>query len=66
MSDELKPCPFCGEKTEIAIVEGAMVQEGDSRDDFCMQRWVECQNCGALGPPTDRRVEAVKSWNERR
>lgn len=62
----LKSCPFCGETKDLAIVEGAMVLEGDSRDDFFPQKWVECQNCGALGPPTDRREEAVKSWNERK
>lgn len=62
----LKQCPFCGETKDLAVVEGALVHDDDSRDDFCPQKWVECQNCGALGPPTDRREDAVESWNERK
>jgi Lar family restriction alleviation protein len=61
----LKPCPFCG-KSEAVLAEGAFVAEGEEGDDLFVQKWVECQNCGALGPPTDRREEAAKSWNERK
>lgn len=61
MSEELKPCPFCG-STDIDIVRC---------DDGCcgaLIRWFECCSCGCEKPPdkshpTDN--EAIESWNRR-
>jgi Lar family restriction alleviation protein len=63
---ELKPCPFCGEPEELAVIEAALINEGDSPDDLCFRKYVECQNCGALGPWADRRRAARIGWNERK
>ena len=62
---ELKRCPICGE-AEGVLVEVAMIFPGDSKDDIAFQDRVECQNCGALGPPADTRAYAIKTWNERK
>jgi len=62
----LKPCPFCGETRELVRIESTRVDEGDSYEDLQMEKWVECQNCGAMGPPCDTFKEAVKSWNGRK
>jgi Lar family restriction alleviation protein len=66
MNDKLNPCPFCGELEDLVIVEGAIINEGDSREDLFWRRYVECQNCGAIGPYADNRREARKAWNERK
>ena len=62
----LKPCAFCGEKSELAVIEMARIYEGSSRDNLCWEKVVECQNCGAQGGTADRSAEAVKSWNDRK
>ncbi len=55
MSEELKPCPFCGAKA-------------DMQNDFGVEYWVQCTNldCGA----TDGTVHidpnsAAQRWNRR-
>ena len=57
---KLSRCPFC-ESTNAALVE---FQCGDV--------WVECQDCGAVGPTADivlempdRKAEAIALWNKR-
>ncbi len=52
MSEELKPCPFCG---------GSMQKVKSSG------RWgwfVSCA-CAAVGPSADSRTEAIRAWNRR-
>ena len=60
MTDELKPCPFCGSKAKIVY--------DDSNDDlhFAGVR-VCCQNlsCGAKGVPYFLSYDAIESWNAR-
>lgn len=62
---ELKSCPFCGEKTDIVVVEKIVLDEGDSPEDYTLEDRVECQNCGALGPTADHRTSAREAWNRR-
>lgn len=52
MSEELKPCPFCGGSTQKVKSSG---------------RWgwfVSCA-CAAVGPSADSRDEAIRAWNRR-
>lgn len=49
MSEELKPCPFCG-CHEIDIIEGS---------------WVECHDCRNGTEPLTSRGKAIASWNRR-
>ena len=61
MSDyKLSRCPFC-ESTNAALVEFR-----------CGDVWVECQDCGAVGPTAnvalempDRKAEAIALWSKR-
>ncbi len=54
MSDELKPCLFCGESGDEIHHEhsGAL-------------RWIECGECGARGPEASTEIEATELWNTR-
>lgn len=51
MSEELKPCPFCG--SEKVILQGRMYF------------WVQCKNCLAEIGAQDTEKEAVAQWNRR-
>lgn len=59
MNEELKPCPFCGEKQDIdyGIMTGTM-KEFD---------YVQCQTCGAEihAIHKGRYVNAIEAWNRR-
>ena len=51
MSEELKPCPFCG-TTFLGVQPSGW--------------WVWCENCGAEGPANKHaRDEAITAWNRR-
>ena len=57
--DELKPCPFCGEKAEIYL--------GDSSDGYIKgTQYIEayCNKCGA-SIKARLVAEAIKKWNTR-
>ena len=50
MTDELKPCPFCGGKAEFEKDEG----------------WfVFCEKCGSMTVLFDTKPEAKETWNSR-
>ncbi len=51
MTDELKPCPFCGARDPdwFHVVYGE----------------VNCGNCGAVGPCELTDAEAIAAWNRR-
>lgn len=49
MSEELKPCPFCGCDDIRTHLEWSMI----------------CANCGAEGSLTDSRADAIAAWNRR-
>ena len=57
MSEELKPCPFCGGEARIdSTPYGSKVRI----------YWVLCEDCGAEdGSILDSQKEAKKSWNTR-
>jgi len=51
MSEELKPCPFCG-STNLGFLS--------------LFAWeVQCNLCLAEGPKADTREEAIAAWNRR-
>ena len=54
MSEELKPCPFCG-ATNI------------EPDYVNVPYGLECKSCGASGPPDSQQDpdEAIAAWNQR-
>lgn len=53
MSEELKPCPFCG-GTKIGI-----------RDEEDGMIWAYCKKCGAMGEWDYSENRAKENWNRR-
>lgn len=51
MTEELKPCPFCGGKAEF---------ENDNGEWF-----VFCEKCGSMTVPFETKPEAKETWNNR-
>lgn len=49
--NELKPCPFCGDK-DVVVTKPAM-----------WQGW--CRNCTSIGAPRTTAEEAIEAWNRR-
>ncbi len=77
MSEELKPCPFCGGKAKFRPITSSI--HGANRG-FLFR--IECSGCGATLPKqyeleyiftelgglkavVDERETAIKSWNRR-
>ena len=56
-SEELKPCPFCGEDYVSQVFNGS--------DQYVSSFWVMCGNCDAEGPVADTEDGAVEKWNNR-
>lgn len=54
--DFLKPCPFCGS-------DNIFVDEFWERYDE--PYFVTCNGCGANGPYTRKKEEAIELWNRR-
>lgn len=54
MSEELKPCPFCGGEASIAC--GSVMS---------LSRWIECEVCQAEGPLEESNESAIGAWNRR-
>lgn len=54
MSEELKPCPFCG-GTRIFI----------SEDPLTLHEYAYCDECKASGPEMEDEYTATKAWNRR-
>ena len=54
MSEEIKPCPFCGSDTEVFFYEIGYA-------------YIECLNdeCMAMGPDGNTKEEAIQKWNQR-
>lgn len=55
-SDELKPCPFCGNKVVWVFQDDCKPPIFDAN----------CDDCGATGAPTDTKKQAILAWNMRR
>lgn len=53
MSEELKPCPFCGGEARIVQASGRML--------FC----VVCDDCDASGGHYFTEEDAATAWNDR-
>lgn len=53
--NELIPCPFCGNSSQIHLLE---IPSG-----FKEEAFIQCQLCGAIGPHSD---DPVSGWNNRR
>ena len=53
MTNEIKPCPFCGDEN---------IDTWDIRQEkyFCY-----CENCGCQGPTGKTEQEAIEAWNRR-
>ena len=52
MSEEIKPCPFCGsEDVEVFPNYG--------------HYFAACCDCGSEGPNKERKEEAIRKWNQR-
>jgi len=56
MSEELKPCPFCGDTPHLM---------DDPTDGGKRFWWTECRECGALNAYFRTKGEAVAAWNRR-
>lgn len=59
MSDELKPCPFCG-SDELSHGWSAPGYDGSMSTGN-----VECHNCNALIYTAGGEAEAIAAWNKR-
>ena len=60
MSEELKPCPFCGEMPELEVDE-IDLNGSATKDSFKYY----CDNCDYFRGECDTVEEAVKYWNKR-
>ena len=57
MTEELLPCPFCGEK---AAAEDAYNVYGTE-----VYHFVRCQSCSSHSRLYQHRAEAITAWNTR-
>ena len=56
MTNELKPCPFCGGKAEYRAAKYVRT---------AFRHSVVCLDCFASIPPKDSEQEAIEAWNTR-
>lgn len=68
MSDELKPCPFCGE-AEVAM-NGFLKEDFTDIDGIeppvrTPTYWASCPTCRATGGDEIEEAAAVALWNRR-
>lgn len=62
MSDELKPCPFCGGEPEIYNPFHLL---GSPRKAATYHGGVRCRDCGCESRPTTPPEKAIAAWNRR-
>ena len=53
--ESVAPCPFCN-SSAVALTNG----RSKGARYYCF-----CQDCGANGPPAQRKIHAVMLWNTR-
>ena len=58
MSEELKPCPFCG-NSDVYVDKGVL------GNDELGNYFVCCEFCHTTGPAGKTEDDAVASWNRR-
>lgn len=56
MSEELKPCPFCGDKAFITPL---------GRISKNREMVIRCNGCSAIGPMYLNEQAMIKAWNTR-
>ena len=61
MSEELKPCPFCGSEEAQHMNDGLSTNPEHKARFF----WVECMKCECVGIKTSSKKLAAERWNTR-
>jgi hypothetical protein len=56
----MTPCPFCGERHDLEIVEVAL---NHNCEDWNFH--IRCEYCGALGPTSGIEKLAREAWDDR-
>lgn len=64
MEDFLKPCPFCGGKPYVNVIEPHTHYIVPGIPDYSGGAFVECSEC-SCGISGDNREDAIKNWNRR-
>jgi len=66
MTEELKPCPFCGAQAHLLNSDLAsfLISKKDELYAFTLHR-VSCNECTSMGRLWTDPNEAIKSWNTR-
>ena len=57
MTEELKPCPFCG-------MDAPDYWDEDNRGDTLLC-WIQCRGCEATSEKTINKTKAIRAWNRR-
>ena len=69
-NDNLLPCPFCGEKIQIAVHERNRQEKnvfdkiGKLRAGVAISHYVHCDNCGAQGASSFLTANAIRRTEE--
>lgn len=58
MTDDLLPCPFCGSRVAMSVLE-------DDAPGEILSAWVECSRCGIEIKERRTEVDAAAQWNRR-
>lgn len=64
VSEELRPCVFCGHDGARIVVEDEVTDAG-AEDATVPLYAASCPYCGAIGPMALTEGEAVEAWNRR-
>lgn len=67
MTEQLRPCPFCGTRPGrygVFTAEESIPLAGDE-EAFYVGHYVQCSVCGASSGRFDDEETAVEFWNER-
>lgn len=64
MDEKLKPCPFCGGKANIIVVEPHKHFLAKFMPDYEGGAFVECSGC-TCALSAESREEAIEAWNRR-
>ena len=62
MSEELKPCPFCGKSDKSAIYTESMVHHGEL---LWIRYGVKCKRCHFGTSTYAKKATAIRKWNTR-
>lgn len=65
MSEELKPCPFCGNKNIKIFSEFDLCEREEKGGQLTAICPYNDGGCGASGSYEETKEEATKSWNRR-